>query len=324
MNKHSTPLLSIENFQLTFTTPSGDIPAIRRINLDLMPGQSLAIVGESGAGKSQLANAIMGLLPKNAMTSGDIYFSGKSLLPLSRTELNHIRGHKIAMIFQDPMTALNPLLKIGIQLTETLQVHLNYSRQQAKHASIDMLTRVQLQNPEHVLEQYPHQLSGGMRQRVVIAMALLCQPDLIIADEPTTALDVTVQTDILRLLASIQQAFQTSLLFITHDLPIVSSLCDHIAVMYAGQVIEYAETSQVLRQPKHPYTQGLMASMPQQQHHQTLYSMPGSPPAPHELNQYCAFLPRCTKASHQCHRSPPVWQDYSAHQYGALCWHVET
>lgn len=322
------PLLSVQDFQLTFRTNHGTIPAIRSINLALTAGQSLAIVGESGAGKSQLANAIMGLLANNAETSGTIHFHDQDLLSLSRPALNKIRGRRITMIFQDPMTALNPLLRIGIQLTEVLQNHLHYSRSQAKAAAIEMLERVQLPNPAHIIKQYPHQLSGGMRQRVVIAMALLCKPELIIADEPTTALDVTVQAEVLRLLTSIQQEYQSSLIFITHDLPLVSRLCDHIAVMYAGQVVEYADTQHLFTSPKHPYTQGLLASIPQLQYQEQLYAMSGSPPNPSELDKRCAFLPRCPKASEQCHQQPPPWQQipspaYPLNSYGARCWHVD-
>jgi oligopeptide transport system ATP-binding protein len=315
-------LLDIQNLHLSFSTDEGIVPAVRGVSLALEQGQSLAVVGESGAGKSQVFYALMGLLAKNANVSGSASFMGQDLLQLSQAELNKMRGRKIAMIFQDPMTALNPFLRIGVQLTEVLNVHLNIGGKKAKSLVIEMLERVQLQQPEQVFRQYPHELSGGMRQRVMIAMALLCQPDLIIADEPTTALDVTVQTDILRLFAELQDAFSSSLILITHDLPLVSSLCQHVAVMYAGQVVEYGTVNDIFNHTQHPYTQGLLASMPQQQAtQQQLYAMTGSPPNPLELMDGCAFLPRCEQASEQCSANPH-WVQTSSTQ-GALCWHVE-
>lgn len=315
-------LLDIQNLYLSFSTDDGVVPAVRGVSLALEQGQSLAVVGESGAGKSQVFYALMGLLAKNANVSGAVSFMGQDLLQLSQAELNKIRGRKIAMIFQDPMTALNPFLRIGVQLVEVLNVHLKITGKQAKRLAIEMLERVKLHQPEQVFRQYPHELSGGMRQRVMIAMALLCKPDLIIADEPTTALDVTVQTDILRLFAELQNEFSTSLILITHDLPLVSSLCQHIAVMYAGQVVEYGTVDDIFNHTRHPYTQGLLASMPQQQAtQQQLYSMPGSPPNPLELVEGCAFLPRCEQGSEQC-SSKPNWVQTSSTQ-GALCWHVE-
>jgi oligopeptide transport system ATP-binding protein len=315
-------LLDIQNLQLAFSTDEGVVPAVRGINLSLEKGQSLAVVGESGAGKSQVFYALMGLLTKNATVSGAAYFQGQDLLQLPQAELNTIRGRKIAMIFQDPMTALNPFLRVGVQLTEVLNVHLGITGKQAKQLAVQMLERVKLHQPDKVFRQFPHELSGGMRQRVMIAMALLCKPDLIIADEPTTALDVTVQTDILRLFAELQDAFASSLILITHDLPLVSSLCQHIAVMYAGQVVEYGTVDDIFKQTQHPYTQGLLASMPQQQTaQQQLYSMPGSPPNPLELPAGCAFVPRCERASEQC-SSHPQWVQTSSTQ-GALCWHVD-
>jgi oligopeptide transport system ATP-binding protein len=280
-------------------------------------------VGESGAGKSQIFHALMGLLPKNAEVSGSARFLGQELLKLSPKVLNRIRGKQVAMIFQDPMTALNPFLRIGTQLTEVLRIHLQFSHQQAKNAAIEMLERVKLHDAATVFRQYPHELSGGMRQRVMIAMALLCKPALIIADEPTTALDVTVQTEILRLFAELQDEFDTSLILITHDLPLVSSLCQQVVVMYAGRVVEYGEVQDIFYHAQHPYTQGLLASMPQQslQRGRQLYAMPGSPPDPLTVGKGCAFSPRCEQATEQC-QALPNWVQTSSTQ-GAMCWHVK-
>jgi oligopeptide transport system ATP-binding protein len=251
-------LLSIQSLQVSFKTPEGLVEAVRGVDLQLAAGETLAVVGESGAGKSQLFHAVMGLLPRNALASGTVQFAGTQLLNQPPHLLNHYRGKRMAMIFQDPMTALNPLLSIGRQLTEVLEVHQGMNAKQARDNTITMLEQVRIPDATRRFHSYPHELSGGMRQRVMMAMALLCEPELLIADEPTTALDVTVQSEIMALLRDIRATRSMAIVLITHDLPLAGGLCDRIAVMRHGKVVETGEVHTIFQQPQHPYTRELL------------------------------------------------------------------
>lgn len=308
-------MLSIKNLNVEFEIKNASrkkqgLMAVNQLSLDIKQGETIAIVGESGSGKSQLFNAVMGLLPKNASVSGDVTFLGKPLLGQSVKQLNQIRGKEIAMIFQDPMTALNPYLSIGKQLAEVLEVHQNpleaLDKKEIKKAVIDMLENVHIDHAAKRYDSYPHELSGGMRQRVVIAMALLCQPKLIIADEPTTALDVTIQTEIIRLLKHIHDTHKTSIVLITHDLPLVAGLCDRILVMYAGRIVESGTVDEIFNHAKHPYTQALLNATPRNtKQGERMKSVDGQPPDPLNLPAGCAFSPRCEYVMEQCSEQQP-------------------
>jgi oligopeptide transport system ATP-binding protein len=254
-------LLAIDALHVGFQTPEeGMVEAVRGISLTLQAGETLAVVGESGAGKSQLFHAVMGLLPRNAYTRGSIRFAGTELLNQPPRILNQLRGKRMAMIFQDPMTALNPLLTVGRQLTEVLEVHQRMGKRQARDKAIAMLERVRIADATRRFHSYPHELSGGMRQRVMIAMALLCEPELLIADEPTTALDVTVQSEIIALLREIREQRGMAIALVTHDLPLAGGLCDRVAVLYQGKLVEQGDLLQVFHAPQHAYTQGLLSA----------------------------------------------------------------
>jgi len=299
-------ILSLRNLCVTFSTEDGDIPAVNGVNLDLNCGENIAIVGESGAGKSQIFYAMMGLLPGNGKATGSVKFAGNEILNLPARSLNKIRGSRIAMVFQDPMTSLNPYLTVGRQLTEVLQVHKRTKKSKARTLSIDMLQRVYMPDAEQCFNRYPHELSGGMRQRVMIAMALLCEAEILIADEPTTALDVTVQTEILSLLDELNDV---SIVLITHDLPLVAGLCDRIAVMYAGQIVEQGSIDEIFYHARHPYTLGLLEATPHfsKPSHMALSSIPGQVPNPAELPAGCPFHPRCQHRIDQCSQVYPRW-----------------
>lgn len=287
-------LLTIKNLHIHFETHVGKVQAVRGVDLSVKKGETLAIVGESGSGKSVTAKSIIGLLPKrNAMIDkGEIWFENKNLLTLNNKQMKKIRGAKIAMIFQDPMTALNPTMKVGKQVMESAIKHLNLSKKEARNKAVELLNLVGISNPETRLNQYPHEFSGGMRQRIVIAMALSCNPRLLIADEPTTALDVTIQAQILDLLKHIQKETGTAIIFITHDLGVVSNIADSVAVMYAGKIIEKGTVEEVLLKPNHPYSWGLLKSMPNLDTKGKLYSIPGSPPDMIQPLKGDAFAPR--------------------------------
>ncbi len=248
-------ILTVNNMNVEFATPDGTVKAVNNLSYSISAGETLGIVGESGSGKSQSVFALMGLTAHNGKVSGEANLHGENLLSMSKRQLNHIRAEKISMIFQDPMTSLNPFMKIGKQLCEVLIIHKGLSRVEAQAESIRMLDAVRIPSPETRLNQYPHELSGGMRQRVMIAMALLCRPELLIADEPTTALDVTVQAQILSLLRDLQHEFNTAILLITHDMGIVAEMCDRVLVMYGGNRMEQADTESLFAHPAHPYTQ---------------------------------------------------------------------
>ncbi len=275
----SETILSIENLRIHFETFAGEVQAIRGVNLKLQKGETLALVGESGSGKSVTAKSVMKLLSNNAVVKeGAIIFKGENILEKSERDMQSIRGKKIAMIFQDPMTSLDPTMKIGKQITEVIIKHEKASKEEADKRAEELLELVGIPNAKERMKQYPHQFSGGQRQRIVIAIALACNPDVLIADEPTTALDVTIQAQILELLKELQQQFQMAIIFITHDLGVVANVADRVAVMYAGKVVEVGTVDEVFYNPQHPYTWGLLRSMPTLHTGDTLYAIPGSPP----------------------------------------------
>ena len=275
----SETILSIENLRIHFETFAGEVQAIRGVNLKLQKGETLALVGESGSGKSVTAKSIMKLLSNNAVVKeGTITFKGENILEKSERDMQSIRGKKIAMVFQDPMTSLDPTMKIGKQITEVIIKHEKASKEEANKRAEELLELVGIPNAKERMKQYPHQFSGGQRQRIVIAIALACNPDVLIADEPTTALDVTIQAQILELLKELQQQFQMAIIFITHDLGVVANVADRVAVMYAGKVVEVGTAEEVFYNPQHPYTWGLLRSMPTLHTGDTLYAIPGSPP----------------------------------------------
>jgi oligopeptide transport system ATP-binding protein len=301
-------LLEIENLQVQFHTEDGVVNAVNGISLAIEPGETLGIVGESGSGKSVSSLAVLGLLPMPPakILSGTARFQGRDLLKLSQNELAGIRGNRIAMIFQDPMTSLNPFLTIGQQLTEVSRIHLHHSHDQARRHAIEMLERVGLPAPERRLDDYPHQFSGGMRQRVMIAMALSCKPALLIADEPTTALDVTIQAQILELMKELQQAEGTAIILITHDLGVVANICRRVNVMYAGRFVEEATVDDLFARPRHPYTLGLLKSIPRlDTADETLTPIRGQPPDLVHLPSGCAFNPRCPNVIERCPKEVP-------------------
>ncbi len=266
--------LEVKNLSVSFPTPAGLLQAVRGISFTLQPGRTLALVGESGSGKSVTGRAIMGLNPKRAKTAGEILLDGQDLLPLSEAELSPIRGKRIAMVFQDPMSSLNPILRIGKQITEVMDL----PAKQAREKALGLLREVGIRDPESCYRQYPFQLSGGMRQRIVIAIALASDPEILICDEPTTALDVTIQAQILELLARLKQEHHLSMLFVTHDFGVVANVADEIAVMYAGKIVEYGTAEEVFYDPRHPYTWALLSAMPDISTSGRLYSIPGTPP----------------------------------------------
>lgn len=314
-------LLDIKNLNVTFKTPDGHIVAVKDLNFSLERGQALGIVGESGSGKSQTAFAIMGLLAKNGLASGTINFEGKSLLTLTESEKNKIRAKKIAMIFQDPMTSLNPYMKISTQLTEVLKIHMGMSHADALNEALLMLDSVRIPEARKRINLYPHEFSGGMRQRVMIAMALLCRPSLLIADEPTTALDVTVQAQIMTLLRELQSEFNTAIIMITHDLGVVAGLCDKVMVMYAGQTMEYGSVDDIFYRPTHPYTQGLLHSIPRMDSdHDKLITIPGNPPNVLHLPSGCPFQERCSRAQAHCKVTTPELTTFANNRQRACHW----
>ena len=277
------PLLEVKNLRINFKTYAGLVQAVRGVDFTLAKGETLAIVGESGSGKSVTSNALMRLIPQPAgrYEDGQILFEGKDLLKLSEREMESIRGNEIAMIFQDPMTALNPTMRVGKQIMEVILTHKKgVSKEAAKQRAIELLAEVGIPDPERRFKQYPHEFSGGMRQRVVIAIALAAEPKILIADEPTTALDVTIQAQILELMKKIQEKNGNAIIFITHDLGVVANVADRVAVMYAGQIVEYGSSHDIFYNPKHPYTWGLLKSLPHldMDSNTALFSIPGTPP----------------------------------------------
>jgi len=314
------PLLQVEDLRTYFHTRSGVYRAVDGVSFYVERGETLGIVGESGSGKSVTCYSLMGLVPQppGKVESGRALFDGVDLLSCSPAEARAIRGKRLAMIFQDPMTSLNPYLRIGEQLIEPLLIHEDIGRRAALARGAEMLAAVGIADPARRLEQYPHEFSGGMRQRVMIAMALITRPQLLIADEPTTALDVTVQAQILELIKKFQREFNMAVVFITHDLAVVSELCDRVQVMYAGRIVERAQTSTLFEKPRHPYTHALQRSIPAlQPKGHALHTLPGMPPDLSKAMSGCPFAPRCYHAVDYCHRDSVTLMNVAPNQESA-------
>jgi oligopeptide transport system ATP-binding protein len=302
-----TPVLGIDDFSVSFTQRDAVIPAVRKVSLDVQERECIGIVGESGSGKTQLFMAAMGLLDGNAAVAGRVRFAGEDILHMPAGQLNRIRGSKLTMIFQDPMTSLTPHLKIGAQLAEVLVCHAHKSWAEARIAARRMLERVRVPEPARRLDQYPHELSGGLRQRVMIGMSLMCEPALLIADEPTTALDVTVQAQIMELLRAMREEVGMALVLISHDFAVVAGLADRILVMYAGRIVESAAAPELFRHAQHPYTAGLLQCVPSLSGPvlDRLPTLPGQPPQAGDSSAGCAFAPRCPRAAPRCWAERP-------------------
>jgi peptide/nickel transport system ATP-binding protein len=319
----SGALLSVENAVVDLPTPRGNLRAVDQVDLTVGAGRTLGIVGESGCGKTMLSRAVLQLLPRKARLSGRVMFDGQDLTKLSAEKLRKLRGRSLAVVFQDPMTSLNPVLTIGTQLIETIQEHLALDLAQAKQRSIELLAAVGIPAPEQRLVQYPHQLSGGMRQRVAIAVALSCEPKLLIADEPTTALDVTIQAQILDLLAREQQRRHMAMIIITHDLGVVAGRTDEVAVMYAGRIVERAPTSALFKRMRMPYTEALLAALPKLDvaPHTPLPAISGRPPDPTRPLKGCSFSPRCRYSAERCGAEKPQLCAAETPEHVYACFH---
>ena len=316
-------LLEVKNLKTTFLSEEGSVYAVRGIDFSVAKGESLGIVGESGCGKSVTMLSVLRLLTSNARSSADfLSFEGEDLLKKSKTEMRAIRGKKIGMIFQDPMTSLNPVYSVGNQIYEPLKIHMNIRGAAARQKAIELLKLVEISSPESRLKQFPHEFSGGMRQRTMIAIALCCNPQLLIADEPTTALDVTIQAQILELMNGLKEKLHMSIILITHDLGVIASMCTRIIVMYGGLIVEEASADELFENPVHPYTQGLMGSRPQAGEGgkaKKLSSIPGSPPDLLAPPKGCPFAPRCRKAMLVCKEYMPDFSQVSD-SHKVACW----
>lgn len=323
-------ILQVRDLQVQFKGSRGQAMVLNGVNFELYPGETLCVVGESGCGKSMTALALLGLIPQppGRICAGQVLYQNQDLLQATPSRLREVRGNRISMIFQEPMTSLNPVFSVGDQIVETLRLHAGLDEAQAREQAIEMLRQVGIPSPERRIDEYPHQLSGGMRQRVMIAMALTCRPDILIADEPTTALDVTVQAQIFDLLRDLQREKGTAIMLITHDMGAVAEMADRVIVMYAGRVIEEGRTDQVLGRPSHPYTRGLIDCLPELGSSLTresrvpanLPEIPGVVPSIWELDQGCAFRARCAHASSDCARGhPPMHRQDDGHS--VACWH---
>jgi peptide/nickel transport system ATP-binding protein len=327
--RDGAPLLAVEGLQTSFFTRRGAVKAVDGVDLSLWPGETLAIVGESGCGKSVTALSLMRLVPDppGRIVGGTVRLAGLDLLALSEDAMRDVRGKDVAMIFQEPMTSLNPVLTIGSQIAEVLLLHESLSRAQARHKAIDMLRLVRIPEPEQRAKAYPHQLSGGMRQRAMIAMALACNPKVLIADEPTTALDVTIQAQILAIILELQRKLGTAVILITHDLGVVAETAQRVIVMYAGRKVEEASVDDLFAHPQHPYTRGLMASIPrlavmlgdEDAAPARLQEIPGMVPALSDLPVGCVFAPRCTFAEDRCRAAFPDYEEKRPGHWAA-CW----
>ena len=325
------PILQVRNLRTVFQTRSGAVPAVNDVSFDLRRGETLGLVGESGCGKSVTSLSILRLIPARAgkVEQGSVVYAGQDLMQLSDEKMRQIRGGEIAMVFQEPMTALNPVLTIGQQIIETILLHENMSREQARARAIEMLRVVHIPEAERQIDNYPHQLSGGMRQRAMIAMALSCNPKVLIADEPTTALDVTIQAQILELMQELQAKFGTAIIMITHDLGVIAETAQRVAVMYAGRKVEEAQVEELFEDALHPYTQGLLLAIPGMdldadpaQPRRRLYAIEGTVPALADLPPGCAFAPRCPKATDICRKEVPPLEEKKPRHWAA-CWHAD-
>ncbi|HSH25583.1 MAG TPA: ABC transporter ATP-binding protein [Massilibacterium sp.] len=317
-------ILDVVDLEISFHTYAGEVQAVRGVNFHVNKGEAVAIVGESGSGKSVTAQSIMKLIPipPGEYKNGSIQFLGEDIVKKSEVEMQNIRGKEISMIFQDPMTSLNPTMKIGDQIAEGLVKHQGLSKSEAHKKAIEMLEIVGIPNPEKRVMQYPHEFSGGMRQRAMIAIALSCDPKLLIADEPTTALDVTIQAQILDLMKELKDKTGTSIIMITHDLGVVAQMCDRVVVMYAGKVVESGTLEEIFKQPKHPYTKGLLKSVPRLdlKHDEPLNPIVGSPPDLIAPPKGCGFCDRCDYALKVCKEHDPVLQVVGDNNHQAACW----
>ncbi|MGG1675480.1 ABC transporter ATP-binding protein [Neobacillus sp. NRS-1170] len=319
------PLLEVDHVKIVFESDKEEVISVEEVSFSVKPGETIGIVGESGCGKSVTSLSIMGLLGKNGkVKNGHIFFGDEDLTQVTQQRLREIRGNEISMIFQEPMTSLNPVFSIGNQMIEGIQLHLKMNSKEAKEFSVEMLKKVGIPRAKEIMKEYPHALSGGMRQRVMIAMALACKPKLLIADEPTTALDVTIQAQILHLMKKLQKDSDTAIMLITHDLGVIAETADRVIVMYAGQVVEEADVFTLFKEPKHPYTQGLMASIPhlEYENEQRLASIPGSVPSLKNMPQGCRFHARCPHATKRCQQEQPgLEQIQEGHK--VRCWLIE-
>ena len=314
-------LLKLENLNVSFRTPRGQLKAVRDVSIELQAGESLGVVGESGSGKTVLSRATMGLLPSTATRTGAIWYQGQDISQLPKEKVRELWGVGMAMIFQDPMTALNPVRRIGSQVTESLTVRLGMDKKAARERAVELLKRVRIPDPEAMLRKFPYQLSGGMRQRIMIAIAVSCNPELLFADEPTTALDVTVQAQVLELLDELREEFNTAMILVTHDLGVVAGHTDKIAVMYAGDLVEYAPTKELFANMKMPYTEALLKSIPRLETPTgtRLPVIEGRLPDPTKDEPGCAFANRCPYVQDKCRaEKPPLKSDGNDHFY--RCW----
>lgn len=318
-------LIDVNDLATYFHTEEGTVKAVDGISFEIYPGETLGIVGESGCGKSVTSLSIMRLIesPPGQIENGEIMFNGKDLTKLSQKEMRKIRGNDISMIFQEPMTSLNPVYTVGDQIMEAILIHKDVNKKQARQQAIDMLTKVGIPLPEQRVDEYPHQLSGGMRQRVMIAMALSCDPQLLIADEPTTALDVTIQAQILELMNSLKRQFGMAIMMITHDLGVIAEVSDRVAVMYAGKIVEYTDVKTLYGNPKHPYTWGLMHSIPHiEKDLDRLLAIPGNVPNPLNFPTGCKYNTRCQFATDKCRTDEPDIVEVEEGHHVA-CWHID-